>query len=455
MLLSTPYCQAFGRFRFGPPGWMLLTVPGYPMGGRHISSAGGRMSQLDGSVPARRVELPDPPANGPFWLGTELADGVLLSRLLELTRPSPAQAVVIGLGVLCGLRMVHSAGCAHGSVCAGEVRIGVDGHVRLDGCAAGLRGSAPLKQRQRADLAAVGVLLAHLARAVRRSPASADERAPALLAALDAAADRAALPGAGIEPVAAPLEAVCGPLEDSAARSELAALARAVRTRGSGSSSGSSSGAAMRARPGPPGAESASMAQGWATGLGAWSGGLWTRIWPWVAALTVLVVVVSLEFAVLRERLTGDLQLLLGGDQSGQGGAASSAAPMPMQLPPVPGPAPMSAGPVGGIDLRALEPCTPGAVCAVRVLVRLHLQPQSSLAPPAVKWTFRVIDRCTGGQHNVPGGVVSAGPGGEQVQAVSTVPLPPGRVLAVIAVTSEPARAASGPLLVPARQGSC
>lgn len=190
--------------------------------------------------------------------------------------------------------------------------------------------------------------------------------------------------------------------------------------------------------------------EGWAAGLAAWSGGLWTRIWPWVAALTVLVVVVSLEFAVLRERLTGDLHLLLGGDQPGQG-AASSAAPMPMQLPPVPGPAPRSAGLVGGIDLRALEPCTPGAVCAVRVLVRLHPQP----VPLAVKWTFRVVDRCTGGQRSVPGGVVSAAPGGAQVQAVSTVPLPPGRSLEVIAVTSEPARAASGPLLAPARQGSC
>ncbi|MGH3908880.1 MAG: hypothetical protein ACRDTE_32560 [Pseudonocardiaceae bacterium] len=396
--------------------------------------------------------------NGPFRLVSELDDGVLLSRLLELTRPSPGQAVVVGLGVLCGLRIVHSAGYAHGSVSAGEVRVGVDGHVRLDGWAPGAPcGSAPLKQRQRADLAALGVLLAHLARAVRRSRAFADERAPALLAALDAAADHAALPGASIELVAAPLEAACGPPEDAAARSELAALARAVSVRGSVSSARSSSGAAKHPRPAPPAAESGSRTvsgEGRAAHLGVWLPGLWTRIWPWMAALTVLVAVVSLEFAVLRERLTGDLHLLLGGDQPGQG-AASSMAPMPVQLPPVPPQAPMSAGPVGGLDVRAMEPCTPGAVCAVRVLVRLHPQPQPSPAPLAVKWTFRVVDRCTGGQRSVPGGVVSAAPGGTQIQAVSTVPLPPGRVLAVIAVTREPARAASGPLLVPARQGSC
>lgn len=415
--------------------------------------------------------------NGALWLVSELDDGVWLSRLLELTRPRPAQAAVVGLGVLCGLRTVHAAGYAHGSVGAGEVRVGSDGQVRLGGWAAGaLCGSAPLEQRQRDDLAAAGVLLAHLARAARRSSVCADERAPALLAALDAAADHAAHPGADIALVAAPLEAACGPDDDAAATSELAALVRALTVTGSGSSSGSSSGATLRPRPGPPAAESAPRAlpgEGPAARLGARLRDLWKRMWTWVVALAVLVAAVSVEFALLHERLTQDLHLLMGSGRSEQS-ATAPAGPTPVELPPVPRPAPASAGVVGGLDLRALEPCAPGAVCAVRILVQLHpplnrqsqdgpsqdgrpqeATQQQPISPRAVEWTFHVVDRCTGSQYSVPGGVVSAAPDSDQVQAVSTVPLPPGHALAVIAVTSEPDRAASGPLLVPARPDSC
>jgi len=415
--------------------------------------------------------------NGTLWLMSELDDGVWLSRLLELTRPRPAQAVVVGLGVLCALRAVHAAGYAHGSLCAGEVRVGGDGQVRLGGWAAGAlsgsapRGSAPLEQRQRADRAAVGVLLAHLARAARRSPACAEEGVPALLAALDTAADQVTHPGAVIDLVAAPLEAACGPDDDAAARSELATLVRAATMSRSGSSlraAGRPQPVAAAAEPAPsavpgwpsavPGWPGAVPGRRWAARLGAQVRRWWQRMWRWVVALLVLVVVVSLEFALLHERLTQDLQLLLGSGRSGQE-ATAPAGPVPVNLPPVPRPAPASAGAIGGLDLRALEPCLPGAPCAVRVLVQLHSQPQpvdQQPAPPrGVRWSFQVIDRCTGSQRSVPGGVVSAAPGDDQVQAVSTVPLPPGRALAVIAVTSEPATVASGALAVPARQGSC
>jgi hypothetical protein len=66
-----------------------------------------------------------------------------------------------------------------------------------------------------------------------------------------------------------------------------------------------------------------------------------------------------------------------------------------------------------------------------------------------------VADRCTGSQRNAAGEVVSVAPGSDQAQAVSLVALPLGRALALTAVTSEPAGAASRPLLVPTGPGTC
>lgn len=406
-------------------------------------------------------------AKGALWLVSELDDGVWLSRLLELTRPRPAQAVVIGLGVLCGLRVVHAAGYTHGCVGADEVRVGGDGQARLDGWAAGaLCTPELLEQRQRADVTASGVLLAQLARVARSSTVGAARSAPALLAALDAAVRYAAFPASDIDLVAGPLEAVCGPDEDAAARSELAAAVRALTLRESGSFSGIvSAPRADQAAPGGPEVTGRASVAGESAagsrhrprrtaGLAARVRELWYRIWTWVVALTVLVAVVSVEFALLHEWLARDVhQLRQAADRPGAAGPAQ-----PVALPAVPRPAPVGAGAVRGLDLRALQPCSPGRVCAVRVLVTLHPQPRQAVRQPApgmVRWGFQVIDRCTGSRHSLPGGVVSLAPGGDEVQAVNTVPLPPGYALAVSAVTSEPAKAASAALLVPARDGAC
>jgi hypothetical protein len=186
---------------------------------------------------------------------------------------------------------------------------------------------------------------------------------------------------------------------------------------------------------------------------------VWQRIRTWVVALAVLLGVVALEFAFLHERLTHDLHVLQGADRPGQS-PQPQAGVRAAALPPVRAPAPASSGAVAGLDLRAVEPCTPGTVCTVRVLVRL--QPRTTapghtgqLPPREVAWTFQVVDRCTGDQRTAAGGSVSVPPSGDQVQAVSAVPLPAGRALAVVAVTSQPASAASRPLAVPDGQGSC
>jgi hypothetical protein len=71
--------------------------------------------------------------------------------------------------------------------------------------------------------------------------------------------------------------------------------------------------------------------------------------------------------------------------------------------------------------------------------------------PQIVTWTYQVIDRCTGAAATVPGGTVTVPAGGQRVAAVGTVALPDQRAVAVVAVTSLPAAAASPPVFT----GSC
>jgi hypothetical protein len=173
----------------------------------------------------------------------------------------------------------------------------------------------------------------------------------------------------------------------------------------------------------------------------------------WGVALLVLVTAVLVEFALLHERLAQDVRQLR--DAAGRPEQHTA---LPADLPPVTRPAPPSAGVLGGVGLRAVAPCTPGAACTIRVLVQLEPQSEAAdqqLASRLVRWSFRVAERCTGNQHSAAGGVVLVPPGSDQLQAVNAVPLPAGRALAVMAVTSEPAQVASEPLLVPARHGAC
>jgi hypothetical protein len=162
-----------------------------------------------------------------------------------------------------------------------------------------------------------------------------------------------------------------------------------------------------------------------------------------MVSVAVLVGVVLLEVALLREDILADVHLLL---DAGRAGSAPAAAPVPPDGLPVVPPAPPAAGSVTGVDLRALEPCTPGAPCPVRVLV--------SLLPAAdqqtVTWSYRVVDRCTGATETVPGGSVTVPPQADRAVAVGSVALPAHGV-GVVAVTDAPAVAAAAPVLV----GTC
>ena len=166
-------------------------------------------------------------------------------------------------------------------------------------------------------------------------------------------------------------------------------------------------------------------------------------IWTWLASIAVLVAVVLLEIAVLRDEIAADVDLLL---DAGRSESAPSSASRPDGLPVV-APAPAAAGMVTAVDLRTVGTCTPGSPCTVRVLVRLlpHAEPQT------VTWSFGVVDRCTGAMNNVPGGTLSVPPGVDRAVAIGTVGLPPATAVAVLAVTEVPAKAAGPPVLL----GSC
>jgi hypothetical protein len=119
---------------------------------------------------------------------------------------------------------------------------------------------------------------------------------------------------------------------------------------------------------------------------------------------------------------------------------------------PIPAPGPAAAGPVTAVTVQRLQAtCASGQVCPVRVYVRLNQQPVAQ----NVAWTFQVVDRCTGAAVTRPGVEVTARAGWSYVYGLTYLQLPRGPALAVVAVTSAPARAASPPLLVPPRGGSC
>jgi hypothetical protein len=134
--------------------------------------------------------------------------------------------------------------------------------------------------------------------------------------------------------------------------------------------------------------------------------------------------------------------------------ARPAVAPSPptATLRPVQQPAPAAAGPITAVTGQRLQAtCASGKVCPVRVYVRLNQQQVAQ----NVAWTFQIVDRCTGTAVTRAGVDVTAQAGWSYVFGTTYLQLPRGKALAVVAITSSPARASSAPLLVPPRGGSC
>ncbi|WP_307854347.1 hypothetical protein [Rhodococcus sp. B50] len=128
------------------------------------------------------------------------------------------------------------------------------------------------------------------------------------------------------------------------------------------------------------------------------------------------------------------------------------AAPGAVEAGPVTTALPGAAGPVTQVAASfANGPCETGRSCTVRVDV--GLDPAANVG--AVAWNLTVYDRCTG--VTLPGGeiTVPVPPGAREAYGIGSVDLPPGSALAVAAVTTVPAAAASEPMYVPAENATC
>jgi len=350
--------------------------------------------------------------------------GVRLSRLIALAGLTVPQAVEVGAAVLA--EAVSPAAPDLDGLSGDQVLVDTAGQVVL------VPGPRDGQLATPADATASGLVavLGELAGAARRRTRRPEPGTAELLAELDRAATQ--IPVAGVRAAARTLAEAVAAIDRRATQAELGVLVRAVLgqpgTAGDGGSAGI--GASDRGRPAPrhprPGARVAVR-----------------RIWTWLASIAVLVAVVLLEIAVLRDEIAADVDLLL---DAGRSGSAPSSAPRPDGLPVV-APAPAAAGMVSAVDLRTVGTCTPGSPCTVRVLVRLlpHADPQT------VTWSFGVVDRCTGVMINLPGGTLSVPPGVDRAVAIGTVGLPPATAVAVLAVTEVPAKAAGPPVLL----GSC
>lgn len=113
---------------------------------------------------------------------------------------------------------------------------------------------------------------------------------------------------------------------------------------------------------------------------------------------------------------------------------------------------PGRAGPITRVTATfANGECATGQPCTMRVDV--HVDPAANVG--AVTWHVSVYDRCSGAVH--PGNDVTmpVPPGGQQVYGITSVVLPPAPALAVAALTSAPAAAASEPAFVPAENATC
>ena len=104
--------------------------------------------------------------------------------------------------------------------------------------------------------------------------------------------------------------------------------------------------------------------------------------------------------------------------------------------------APQSNGPVRAVTLQKINGCAPGTTCGVTVTV--HLTPAG--VSQVVGWRVGVMKNCARPTTWSPVTTVTAQPGWSQVFAPSSVQVPNGRSLALVALTSTPKHAQSQPI---------
>ncbi|MGH7904526.1 MAG: hypothetical protein ACREPA_10465 [Candidatus Dormibacteraceae bacterium] len=396
---------------------------------------------------------------GSVWVVCELDTGVSLARLTGGRKLPRACAISVALGVLNGLTGLHQAGLWHGAVHPGNVHVGRDGNVRLGHFALGAPGHGQSAAALRAaDVRAAGTLLLGLlgihAGTRRKAPRVASTPiGEAALAMATVAESRS-----GYEAARASLALwesggrLAATRRQAQARQELARLVEvALRPAGAGGGSDRVSGAVEE----PPAAGRVGGAH--AVALAAprrvsppWRG---VAVGMGLVAACALLTVASFHFPSLAAGITaapGPTPVAQRPDL----GPAPFPPPPPAaapRTPPVPKPAagsvlhsaslgPAGAGAVLAVSAWLAGACGPPAGCPVAVQVSLR----PALTSRAVSWELDSVNACTGAATVLARDSVVARPGWTRVLGVSEVQ-PPGSSL-LVAVTREPAHAASAPL---------
>jgi hypothetical protein len=161
---------------------------------------------------------------------------------------------------------------------------------------------------------------------------------------------------------------------------------------------------------------------------------LWPRIWKPLAIASAIVLVLGVEFHLFGATVKRNLDTLLSGN--------AQAASGPKRPAPLPDLGPPAMGPITHLELRPLDNCRPEGPC--NAVMQVAVQPQST--PREVTWNFELFDRCGSLHESRPGGVLTVPAGHDRVVQTVAVALPAGRALALVPVTTAPARVAGTPV---------
>lgn len=155
--------------------------------------------------------------------------------------------------------------------------------------------------------------------------------------------------------------------------------------------------------------------------------------------LAAAVIGLVLVFAIF-----GVMRVIQNRQPSPSQGAAHTAPSAKPTATATPTALPASSGQVQAVrmTLDQAGPCSPGRQCQLRVQVNF---PQSAGAQSAT-WVFQVTDRCTGQTVERPGLTTDKYP--VYVYGISSISLPQGKSLQIVAKTTSPGVAGSPPMQV-------
>jgi tRNA A-37 threonylcarbamoyl transferase component Bud32 len=355
--------------------------------------------------------------DGTTWLLSEEVDGASVQRLLGLATLTPAQAGWLAAQALAGLATLHEAGLAHGRLHAGNVLVGRDGAVHLADWALGPPAS---EQSRRADLAAARTFVAALTRNADRPSA----RHGGLLAELERLA---AEPIADAAAVVRELDAVSDPVT---MRFELGTLVAAMSRTSTSVVTPPPLPARLPHHRRPPARHPSQ------------------RLRMAVVA-TLLVLAAAVVFVAVSHRRHAAAPAP--SPSHALRTRVHSPTPRSIAPSPVAAVAPRSAGFVDGVVLTPVTSCQPGAACSVTVTIRIVAHSDVK----HLRWTFVLVDPCTGARTEIPGGSMTAQPSWQHIYSTTTVTLPQTRSVTVVAMTTTPVRAASAPLTVRPGRARC